>query len=149
MGKKNIELTLKLEPLSVIHANVGSAEKGPIQSFFTQTCYNHMEKYTPFDTGNLAIDSVTLSADSITYNTPYAHYMYEGQVMGPNIPIKDVNGNITGWWSKAPKYYTGAPIKYDQSKHHLATSHWDSAMWTAEKDDVIKDVEKEIKRLGG
>ena len=37
------------------------------------------------------------------YNTPYAHAIYEGFVFTPNIPIKDANGNITGWYSPPGK----------------------------------------------
>ena len=50
----------------------------------------------------------------IEYNTPYAHYMYEGEVYGPNIPIKDSQGNITGWFSPKgqKKKPTGRPITY-------------------------------------
>ena len=35
----------------------------------------------------------------LEYNTPYAHAIYEGYVFTPNIPIKDSDGNITGWYS--------------------------------------------------
>jgi len=35
----------------------------------------------------------------LEYNTPYAHAIYEGFVFTPNIPIKDSEGNITGWFS--------------------------------------------------
>lgn len=48
----------------------------------------------------------------IEYNTPYAHYQYEGEVYGPNIPIKDAEGNITGWWSPPKKSPTGRKLQY-------------------------------------
>lgn len=48
----------------------------------------------------------------IEYNTPYAHYMYEGEVYGPNIPIRDAGGNITGWFSPPKKHPTGRPLQY-------------------------------------
>lgn len=48
----------------------------------------------------------------IEYNTPYAHYQYEGEVYGPNIPIKDADGNITGWWSPPKKNPTGRKLQY-------------------------------------
>lgn len=48
----------------------------------------------------------------IEYNTPYAHYQYEGIVYGPNIPIKDAEGNITGWWSPPKKNPTGRKLQY-------------------------------------
>lgn len=48
----------------------------------------------------------------IEYNTPYAHYQYEGIVYGPNIPIRDAEGNITGWYSPPSKHPTGRKMQY-------------------------------------
>ena len=48
--------------------------------------------------------------------TPYAHYQYMGEVYGPNIPIKDAEGNITGWWSPPgeSKHPTGRKLQYHE-----------------------------------
>ncbi len=54
----------------------------------------------------------------LEYNTPYAHYQYVGEVYGPNIPRKDDNGNIIGWYSppRKKKHPTGRKMaKYSQS----------------------------------
>lgn len=48
----------------------------------------------------------------IEYNTPYAHYLYRGEIYGPNIPIKDSAGNVTGWYSPPHKHPTGRNITY-------------------------------------
>lgn len=57
----------------------------------------------------------------LEYNTPYAHYQYEGIVYGPNIPIRDAGGNITGWYSPPSKHPTGRPLTY----HTAGTGdHW-------------------------
>lgn len=57
----------------------------------------------------------------IEYNTPYAHYQYMGQVYGPNIPIRDAEGNITGYWSPPKKHPTGRQLQY----HTAGTGdHW-------------------------
>lgn len=48
----------------------------------------------------------------IEYNTPYAHYQYMGEVYGPNIPIRDAEGNITGWYSPPKKHPTGRQLQY-------------------------------------
>ncbi len=57
----------------------------------------------------------------IEWNTPYAHYLYQGEVYGPNIPIKDSDGNITGWYSPPNKRPTGRPLHY----HTEGTGdHW-------------------------
>ena len=58
---------------------------------------------------------------AIEWDTVYAHYQYTGEVYGPNIPIMDDYGNITGWWSPPNKYPTGRPLHY----HEPGTGdHW-------------------------
>lgn len=136
-----------LEPVSVIKAKLGIDANGRVQKFFTQTCYNHMDKYVPIDEGNLR-SNVSLTEYTITYKSPYAHYMYEGKVMGPNIPLtkKGISEPI-GWFSPKgkPKHYTGANIHY----HKAGTGdHWDERMKSAEMNQVIKEVQDYVNRGG-
>lgn len=145
-------MRINMRPTSVIKARLGLQKGGPVHKFFTDTCYKHMDKYVPFADGNLASNvAFGANGDSIIYLSPYAHYMYEGKVMGPNIPFKDKNGNIIKWRSPKgkPKYYTGAEINYSTQHHEFAGSHWDKRMWSAEKDKVIEEVEDYIKKHGG
>ena len=135
---------VKMKPISVIEANLGIQRNGPIHKFFTKRCAEHMDKYVPFHEGQLAYDNRIIEDDKIIYQSPYAHYMYIGDVMGPNIPIKE-NGVIVGWWSKGPKSYTGQKIKYNQTAgHEYAGPYWDKRMWSAEKDDVVQEVQNFI-----
>ena len=140
------DVQVNIDPVYVIEDKLGIEPNGPIQSFFTETCALHMDKYVPMRDGFLA-GSERHTSDEIRYVTPYAHYMYEGKVMGPNIPIIR-NGYIIGWWSKGPKEYTGKDIVYSGGMHPLATSHWAEKMWSAERDDIIKKVENEIEKRG-
>lgn len=82
------------------------------------------EPYVPFRQGALR-SSVRypqgIDGGEIEYNTPYAHYLYTGEVYGPNIPIKDAQGNIIGWRSPPKKSPTGRRLQY----HTKGTSdHW-------------------------
>lgn len=70
-----------LEPVSTIKAKLGIQPSGPVQAFFTDTCYKHMDKYVPKDIGNLR-DNVDKGIDYITYESPYAHAQYVGMVHG-------------------------------------------------------------------
>ena len=132
---------INLKPVSVIKSDLGIQEGGPVHNYFTGLCEKAMDKYVPMgSTGNLSA-TVTHTTDEIIYSVPYAHYMYEGRVMGPNIPVFDKNGNIVRWWSKGPKYYTGKDIEYNTDRHPLATSHWAEKMWSAEKEDIEKELQ--------
>ena len=145
-------MPVKLKPTSVIKARLGIEPNGRVQKYFTKRCAEHMDKYIPLDEGGLAYDNRVIESDRIIYESPYAHYMYEGKVMGPNIPIKE-DGIVVGWFSPKgkPKHYTGEDIDYSKSKargHTYAGPHWDKRMWTSEKDEVIKEVQDYINRGG-
>lgn len=106
-----------------------------------------MDPYVPADNLVLA-QNVRIDADKksggITYLSPYAHYQYEGEVYGPNYPIVDGNEN-TGWRSPSFKTPTGKKLQYSTFRHPLATSHWDKAMMTARKHDLLKAYESYLK----
>ena len=101
------------------------------------------DPYVPMDSGTLA-QTTRITSDGVTYSSPYAHYQYEGQVYGPNIPIIQ-DGIVVGWFSppRKKKHPTGAEINYSKEVHPLATSHWDKAMLRDNKDKF----EAEIKRI--
>lgn len=54
----------------------------------------------------------TIQWGGASVGVPYAAYQYRGEVYGPNIPIKDSQGNITGWYSPPSKHPTGKKLKY-------------------------------------
>lgn len=89
-----------------------------MQRFFTDTCYKYMNKYVPKDTGNLR-DNVDKGADYITYESPYAHAQYIGEVHGSLVRNYTTPG-------------TG--------------SYWDKKMVSAEMNDVIKEVQEYVNR---
>lgn len=143
-------MPVKMKPTSVIKARLGLNPNGRVQKFFTATCAKKMDKYVPYDEGDLA--DYRIENNLIIYEQPYAHYMYEGKVMGPNIPIKE-NGIIVGWFSPKgkAKYYTGKDIDYSKSKargHKFAGPYWDKRMVSAEMQDVVKEVQDYVNRGG-
>lgn len=142
-----MSVKIKMKPTSVIKARLGINPDGDVQKHFTHTCRIHMDKYVPFDNGNLAL-RVWEEPSSLHYLSPYAHYQYEGQVMGPNVPIKREGTDIiVGWFSPIkPKYYTGQSIDYNTDKHSEAGPFWDKRMWSAEKDIVLREMQNYIKR---
>ena len=107
---------MKLKPISVIKANLGIEPGGRVQRFFTDTCYRYMDKYVPKDIGNLR-NIIDKGVDYITYESPYAHAQYIGQVHGS--PVRNYTTPGTG-------------------------TYWDKRMWSAEKEDVIKEVQEYV-----
>lgn len=110
-----------------------------IHNLFAKMC----DPYVPMAEGVLS-QTFNISKESVRYNAPYAHYMYVGEVYGPNYPIIE-DDIIVGWWSPPgkKKHPTGREIKYNKESHPLATKEWDKAMMR-DKGDVFLNQVKEI-----
>ena len=99
----------------------------------------YMNPYVPMDEGVLSMD-IKVLPDGVYYNSPYAHYQFEGVVYGPNIPIFE-NGVIVGWRSRPNKQPTGASLTYSTEKHPQATHHWNDAMMKDKGTEFTADIE--------
>ena len=131
--------------LEVIAKEKAGGREG--MEFLASEAERLMDPYVPADSLMLA-QNIRISADdekgSITYQSPYAHYQYEGEVYGPNYPIMD-GGEVTGWYSPPFKTPTGQKLQYSTFRHPLATSHWDRAMLAARKQDLLRSYEKYLR----
>lgn len=115
--------SIEFQPISVIEAHLGIEPNGPTQKFFTNTCYNHMDKYVPKREGNLrTIVSFGIDGNSITYQSPYARYQYKG--------MRDDGSRVV------KRYTTPGTGPY-----------WDKRMWSAEGEQVIREIEKYMRRF--
>ena len=115
-------MPLKMQPTSVIKANLGLEPNGRVQRFFTNTCYKHMGKYVPKDEGNLRT-IVDIESNSITYESPYALYQYYGIREDGTHEVKNYTTPGTG-------------------------PYWDKRMWSAEGGIVVREVQKMFNRGG-
>ena len=109
-------MPVKLKPTSQIKARLGLEPNGRVQKFFTNTCYKHMDKYVPYDKGDLRTN-VDIQDDRITYESPYAKYQYYG-----------ISKN-------------GKPLNY---KTPGTGDYWDERMKSTEIKDVVKEVQNYI-----
>lgn len=115
-------MALKIEPASTIKITLGLNPNGPIQWFFTNTCYKRMDKYVPMDKGDLRKEH-TLTATSITYEVPYSTIQYEGIIHGKKVPSENYTTPGTG-----PK--------------------WDEEMLKNEREQLEEDVQRFASRYG-
>ena len=76
-----------LKPISEIKANLGIEPNGKVQKYFTERCYQHMDKYVPMADTHQLRENVVKGTDYIKYNVPYAHAQYVGIVHGS--PVKN------------------------------------------------------------
>ena len=107
-------MSVKLKPTSKIITRLGLNADGRVQKFFTSECAKAMDKYVPFDKGNLA--DYRLEKTSVVYQQPYAKYQYYGVREDGTHRINEANRN--------------------RSMHPLASSYWDRKMVTADLPDI-------------
>lgn len=115
-------------------------EGSPVQRFVDSEVLRLMVPYTPMDTGAMiqsATAGTVIGSGKIQYNSPYARYLYYGEVYGPNVPIKE-NGIITGYWSPPHKTPTGRPLTYSTERHPQAGKLWFERMKADHKEDILK-----------
>lgn len=113
-------MPVKMQPTSVIKANLGIEPNGKVQKFFTNTCYRYMDKYVPKDNGLLR-EIVTIDSNRITYEQEYAHAQYIGEVNG---------GKVTNYTTPGTGPY------------------WDKRMVSADMQNVVAEVQDFIDKGG-
>lgn len=125
-------MPVDFKPVSEIKARLGIETGGRVHAFLTDTCAKAMDKYVPYDKGNLAetvvlksgeINRNNVTVDTITYNQEYAKVVYYG--------IRN-----------------GKAITIHKDMHSKATKYWDKEMWTAQGRDIVKQVQDYINRGG-
>lgn len=126
----------------------GTGEGGRVQVAVDAAVIRESFPYVPFDEGVLAGSTNTatkIGSGEVVYDTPYARYLWYGEVYGPNIPIVE-NGEVVGYRSPPEKYPTGRQIQYNTDRNHLAGSHWCERAMADHKDDVLKEAQNAANR---
>ena len=126
----------------------GVGEGGHVQKAVDAAVIRECFPYLPFDEGILAGSANTateIGSGEVVYDTPYARYLYYGEVYGPNIPIVE-NGVIVGYWSPPEKSPTGRQLQYNTDKNPLAGSHWFDRAMADHSDDVLKEAQNAANR---
>ena len=125
-------------------------EGGLVQKAIDKAVIDWNMQYVPFETGTLAKSPYSMTdigSGEVIYPGPYAHYLYYGEVYGPNIPIfEDDTGEPTGWFSPPgqEKHPTGRELQYSQDINPLAGSYWFERMKADHLDDIIKEAKANV-----
>lgn len=126
-----------------IRQKLGVEPGGNVQKAVDAAVIRECFPYLPFDEGVLAGSANTateIGSGEVIYDTPYARYLYYGEVYGPNFPITE-NGEIVGYYSPPEKFPTGEKLEYRTEKHPMAGSHWFDRAMADHKDDVLKEAQ--------
>lgn len=122
---------------------------GLVQTAIDNAVISYSMPYCPWETGTLARSPYTASppgGGQVIYQTPYARYLYYGEIYGPNIPVfEDDTGVPTRFFSPPgqKKHPTGRLLSYKTDQNPLAGSHWFERM----KADHLNDILEEAKNV--
>jgi len=152
----NGKLDLKSTDLILKEHGIGAGQA--LQMYVDNECIKLMGKYTPFQSGTLersAILNTVIGSGLIVQDTPYARYLYYGEVFAPNLPIRGgkisfdpADGEIERWVSPPHKYPTGRPLHYSTAGHPLAGKMWFERMKADYKDAILAGCQELLRRLG-
>ena len=123
---------------------------GLVQKVIDEAVIRYDMQYVPWETGTLARSPYTatvIGSGEVIYPGPYAHYMYYGEVYGPNIPVfEDDSGEPTRWFSPPgrEKHPTGRPLEYSPDPNPLAGSYWFERMKADHLDDIIREAKANV-----
>ena len=109
-----------------VQGHLGRVEDEKFWTYAASEWHRLYRAYCPFREGAL-YNIVNISGGGgegmIEHTVPYAHYLYEGEVYGPNVPIMQ-GGALVGYFSPvAPKHPTGKMLHYSG----MGSRHWDEA----------------------
>lgn len=127
-------------PTSEIAYQRSGGDQGRL--FLANEAKRLMDPYVPALNLVLAQNVRTYVEDQrgiVHYNSPYAHYQYEGILY-----VSSLTGSP--WASQGEhKVPTDRLLKHSKFRHPLATSHWDKAMTAARKSDLVQSYQRWLK----
>ena len=130
MSRKKTKVKPNINPSTILRVR-GMGDSNELKVYLANDVVRLSDPYVPMAQGTLKNNvKISRNGETITYPGPYAHYQYTGLVMA----------------GKAPKHYTGKEITYHDSP--MRGAKWDRRMLADRKNDLVRDVQKFIRRKG-
>lgn len=113
--------------------NCGLNENGKVQQYIDNFVLRESEPYIPFKTGILRDSgSIASGGGQVIWNTPYAHYMYEGKLM-----VSPTTGS--SWAKKGEQKVYAEPAKtLNYQSDDNRKDRWFDRMIVNKKEELIK-----------
>lgn len=133
-------------------AQFGLEEGGIVQQVIDKSVIDYCMPYVPHDTGTLETSpyAVTvIGSGEVVYPGPYAHYMYYGEVYGPNIPVFIDDSGEPAYFFSPPgekKHPTGKQLQYSTDYNPLAGPFWLERMKADHLQDIVEEARKNVRR---
>ena len=122
---------IRVEEHINIPKNMAKVQDDKFWEFGANEWWRLITPYTPMETGTMS-ESVSIKPKEIEYNSPYAHYLYKGELMVD----PDTGSSYARYGTK--KVYAGTALEISKAKHPLATKEWDKAAEPTQKSKLIR-----------
>ena len=116
---------------------VSKTENPTFWKYAASQWHRFMTPFTPMRVGAL-MEDVTIRPKEIEYNSPYAHYLYKGELM------VDAETGSSYARKNTKKVYTDKDLNISTEKHPLASKEWDKAAEPTQKPKLVDAMQKYI-----
>lgn len=122
---------IRVEEHINIPKNMAKVQDDKFWEFGANEWWRLLIPYTPMESGTMS-ESVSIKPKEIEYNSPYAHYLYKGELMVD----AETGSSYARYGTK--KVYAGTPLEISKASHPLATKEWDKAAEPTQKPKLIR-----------
>ena len=128
-------MSVKFKPTKTIIFDLGIEKNGRVQSFLANTLTRYMSQYVPKGSTKALVTRVTTRPSTITYEMPYAHYIYIGKLYVDPL-------TRSSWARKGVKK---VPTAKDLDIKN-GFRYWDRQTLAINRRDIEKEVQKFARR---
>lgn len=128
-------MSVKFKPTKTIIFDLGIEKNGRVQSFLANTLTRYMSQYVPKGSTKALVTRVTTLPSTITYEMPYAHYIYIGKLYVDPL-------TRSSWARKGVKK---VPTAKDLDIKN-GFRYWDRQTLAINRRDIEKEVQKFSRR---
>lgn len=125
---------------------VGLEDGGVAQKQLDESFVKYCDPYVPVGDSMVLLDSAYRSTEfgsgEIVWNTPYAHYMYEGILfVDPETGKGAFYSPDYGFWSRLGVQKIPSNRELEYRGGGLRGKKWAERMWADRSEDIIREVE--------
>lgn len=133
----SVDCNININSIAQIIHDHGLEDNGSVTVHLRNTVDRLSDPYVPMDSGILKNTKYYPNSYSIKYISPYAHYMYKGELM--------LSPTGSSWARLGQrKHYTGKSLKYKQSPKRGA--NWCRRMVAERSQDIVQDLQNFIEK---
>ena len=138
-------MKLDLQPVNDVLKQAGLENGGAVQKQIDESFLRECEPYLPFDSGMLrdsGITSTKIGSGQVIWDTPYAHYLYEGKLYVDPITGKGAFYNENyGFWSRPNTQKVPSDRELEFHGGGLRGKKWAERMWADHSQDIIREAQ--------